>query len=199
MFLAAGSPGPGEKPDCPCAWVTQISPRGDTLGVTARSQPTALASPKCFAQGRDVPALVSLSWGGLPLPPAPSPCHTQHGSPTCCHIPAQCLEDRPTPPPVPALRHQPASVPSPSTLSKGMCHPVPHPKKRGCCARTVQRRSFGLGVLALEMSLNPRNSHHGQGDVCIWTSRLRASNSPPRSPRSPQASCEASAGKSLSG
>lgn len=52
---------PGRGLGCPCAWWMQTSPRLVLLGVTARSQPSALASPKCFTEGRDVPDLASLS------------------------------------------------------------------------------------------------------------------------------------------
>lgn len=190
--MVAGSPGSREKPDCSSARGTQFGPRGDTHWVSQLGPSPLLWLP----QNASHRAEMALPW-------CPSPgegcLHPQHQV-LVTHsmgLPTWCPEDRPILPPVPALHHQSASVPSLSIPSRGMCHPVPHPKK-DAAVLGLCREVLGWGMLAVEMSPNPGNSHHGQDDHSR-TSRLWASNSPPRSPRSPRVSCGASAGKSLSG
>lgn len=88
----------------------------------------------------------------LPAPPEPSPCHIQHGHPHLPLHPCSVLKDRPTLPQVeplsvPALCHQLASVPSLSSLSKGMHHPVPHPKKEAAVPTLFREGVLGWGLV----------------------------------------------------
>lgn len=92
----------------------------EALGVPARSHPSALVSPKCSTQGRNALPWLPSPMGGASTPSTMSSSHTawlspQH--PTCHPVPAQCWRTDPLL--VPALRHQPASVPSLSTPAKG--------------------------------------------------------------------------------
>ena len=154
--LVAGSPGPEEKPGCPCARGTQISPRADALGVTARSQPSAPASPKCFAQGRDAPALSSLSWGGCLHPQhqvlvthSMAVLAVSHLPPHPCSAP----EDRPTPPQAepppwsqPSTTNQPVSPPR-APPARGCVTLSLIPKKRLLCQDCSEKEFWAGGCL----------------------------------------------------
>lgn len=86
-----------------------------------------------------------------------NPVHVTHrmSGPAVSYLPLHLCwvqEDRPTLPqveplPVPALCHQLASVPSLSSPSKGMCHPVPHSKKEAAVTRLFREGVLGLGVV----------------------------------------------------
>lgn len=187
---------PGRGLGCPCAWWMQTSPRLVLLGVTARSQPSALASPKCFTEGRDVPDLASLSQrhilvthgvvfsalSHLPLCPHSVP----KGRATLSQVVLSSVPNLCSQRPLPEHSQQRDMSPCP-----------PPPKMRLLCQDCSEK--FGAGDACSGDVTNPRNCYRGHGDLCSRTSWLWASNSPPRSPHSPQASCGALVGKSQSG
>lgn len=153
----------------------------------------------------------------MPLPWPHSPkegcLHPQHqvlvthstAVPTVSYLPL-CLrsvpEDRSTLhqaglPLVPALAPT-SQYPIPST-PKGYVTLSPTPKTRLECQDCSEKEFWDGGCLLQRCPQHPGQGHCGQGDLCSQTCHLWASSSPPHSPRSPQVSCGASAGRSLSG
>lgn len=170
------------------------------------SQPgvSAPASPKIIHTGDNASALASLSQRGCRHPQHQVLTTHSTAVPAVSYLPLSALSargqihpapGRAGPAPRPCTK-QPVSHPPASQKDVSPCPP---PQNQAAVPGLLREGVLGWRVLAPEMSSSPGKGHCGHCALCSRTGHLWASSSPHHSPRSPQVSCGASAGRSLSG